>query len=310
MSTFAFTRAEFIFLVFAQLAVGLIYGSLAGLMSSFFMNQNAGALEKSAKMDALHAWMDARNFDRETQLEIQQGFEARHGTHTAVFDEREILDELPQTTANRVSCRLYNKYISSVAIFRGLEPELLTQICRLIIPLTFEKEATVFCEGDIGSDLYVVIDGELDVAAGAERLGFLKSGAFCGEGPLIAALRSNIRGQMTRQRTIRTICPSTLGVLGRDALLGLCKNYVSLETRLLMLQKRGRGLVKRKQQKREKRHASRVGGDQVDIVNFHMAIKELNAKVDRGVKEVKELHAKMDAKIDKVLKAMESRQIA
>eukprot|EP01047_Picozoa_sp_COSAG01_P005716 COSAG01_NODE_199_length_22202_cov_23.993668_2_plen_283_part_00 len=282
--------------------MGIIYGGLAGLMSSFFMNQNAGALEKSAKMDALRAWMNARNFDRETQLEVMQGFEARHGAHAAVFDEREILDELPQTTANRVARRLYNKYISSVAIFRGLEPELLTQICRLVTPLTFSREATVFCEGDIGSDLYVVIDGELDVRAGAERLGFLQSGGFFGEGPLIAALRSNNRGQVTRQRTIRTICPSTLGVLAADDLLGLCKDYVSLESRLLMLQKRGRTL-KRKQQQREKRHASRVGGDQADIVNFHVAIKELHAKVDQEVKG-------LNAKIDKVLKAVESRQVA
>jgi hypothetical protein len=69
---------------------------------------------------------------------------------------------------------------------------------------------------------------------------------------------------------------------------------------LLMLQKRGQTL-KRKQQQREKRHASREGGDQADIVNFHVAIKELHAKVED--QEVKGLNAK----IDKVLKAVESR---
>jgi hypothetical protein len=89
-------------------------------------------------------------------------------------------------------------------------------------------------------------------------------------------------------------------VLATDDLLGLCKDYVSLETRLLMLQKRGQTL-KRKQQQREKRHASREGGDQADIVNFHVAIKELHAKVED--QEVKGLNAK----IDKVLKAVESR---
>jgi hypothetical protein len=67
-----------------------------------------------------------------------------------------------------------------------------------------------------------------------------------------------------------------------------------------MLQKRGQTL-KRKQQQREKRHASREGGDQADIVNFHVAIKELHAKVED--QEVKGLNAK----IDKVLKAVESR---
>eukprot|EP01047_Picozoa_sp_COSAG01_P006699 COSAG01_NODE_246_length_20450_cov_195.166822_12_plen_97_part_00 len=55
--------------------------------------------------------------------------------------------------------------------------------------------------------------------------------------------------------------------------------------------------------KPEKRHASRVGGDQADIVNFHVAIKELHAKVDQEVKG-------LNAKIDKVLKAVESRQVA
>eukprot|EP01047_Picozoa_sp_COSAG01_P017719 COSAG01_NODE_944_length_12547_cov_7.354515_3_plen_170_part_00 len=131
MAAFAFTTAEFAFLVCAQLIVGLIYGGLAGLMSSFFMNQNAGALEKSAKMDGLQAWMNARAFAREMKVEIQHGFAARHGSHAALFNEREILDELPETTANRTQLANSPKLVEALLSYARLTSGLISGWRRL-----------------------------------------------------------------------------------------------------------------------------------------------------------------------------------
>lgn len=305
-SSFAFTTGEFTFLVFAQLVVGLIYGGLAGLMSTYFMNQSAGAMEKSVKVEALHAWMAARDFDRQMQVEIRAGFRARYGASATLFDEQDIFAQLPEATANRVARRLYNKYISSMVLFRGLQPGLHTRICRLVVAMTFAADTDIFCEGDVGSDLFFVIDGELDVRTGTERLGFIRTGVFFGEGPLLEALKSNGHGiHMVRRRTIRSLCPTTLGVLSRDAMLELCEEYKELQARLLLFQQRGHGLCQQKERKlRSARVYEGAAGSTTQSTSTRASASSaatLTAKVDGLTVKLNQVSDKTESIVDNLV---------
>ena len=49
----------------------------------------------------------------------------------------------------------------------------------------YVKDSVIYEEGMIGSELYFVINGEVEVTVSGERLGFLGLAAFFGEPPMI-----------------------------------------------------------------------------------------------------------------------------
>ncbi len=68
----AFTGHERLFSIFAELVVGLIYGALAGVMSSIMMTSKIADQEKALKFASVRAWMRARGLARTTQAKISK----------------------------------------------------------------------------------------------------------------------------------------------------------------------------------------------------------------------------------------------
>jgi CRP-like cAMP-binding protein len=61
----------------------------------------------------------------------------------------------------------------------------------------------VFNEGDSSTEMYIVIEGEVEVERGSASLGFLGAGAFFGETALIEAVSGNANETWRRTRTTR-----------------------------------------------------------------------------------------------------------
>ena len=162
----------------------------------------------------------------------------------AIFNEHELLAELPPAISSRVTRTLYSPYIMRIPMFRGLGAEVRSMICGLVQHIELNRDTVVysasrssslpsslivfthrrtmrvqFCqlhttkcwcrsrlhlkcvitklhfllcfvdEGDIGTEMYFVIVGEVEVERSGNRLGFLSRGAFFGEAPVIEAIR-------------------------------------------------------------------------------------------------------------------------
>ena len=69
-------------------------------------------------------------------------------------------------------------------------------------------------ENKVGTELYFIVDGEVEVMQDDERLGFLGVGSFFGEHPLLEMIAGKGGdGSTKRLRTVRAAGPTDLGFL-------------------------------------------------------------------------------------------------
>lgn len=145
--SFAFTDAEYGFLMLSILITGFIYGALAGVISTLLMGLAAGDQEFTAKLQSLKAWMHARSLSKQDQRKILSYYKAANKGSKS-FNEQAILEELPPSLGGDVSRVLYGGVLSGLPIFRNLGVELLTHLCRMVCPMS--QTYDILCTNTIG----------------------------------------------------------------------------------------------------------------------------------------------------------------
>lgn len=232
-SKFAFTGSEMKVSILSELVLGLIFGSLAGLISSIMVTLGAGDMESASKMLQLRAWMRARDLKTSDRVKILGAFNAQQ--ELAGFDQSQILKDLPPSLSADISFFMYGKYIERIPIFRNLGKEVIAETCRWVRGVSLPREQIVYQEGKYGTEMYLVVGGEVEVSCDGERLGFLSQGAFFGERPLIDSLSgSGGTGSSIRTRTVRTLCRCDLGVIYLEDVDSIVARYPELKIRLRM----------------------------------------------------------------------------
>jgi len=75
----------------------------------------------------------------------------------------------------------YKKYADHIGIFRGLGPEEVALIMRHGKVLVFRQNHTIFHEGMLGSNLFIVLSGEVGIYRKNELIARCRSGDAFGE---------------------------------------------------------------------------------------------------------------------------------
>ena len=75
----------------------------------------------------------------------------------------------------------YRQYAKKIAIFHGLRPEEVQHVLKQGHTLEFRKDQTIFHEGQLGSNLFVVLNGEIGIHAKNRMIAKCKSGDTFGE---------------------------------------------------------------------------------------------------------------------------------
>lgn len=104
------------------------------------------------------------------------------------MDPATILQDMPPTMGGDVLSHLYLRFLSTIPMFRGLSDEVMNALCRKVQPMTTVAGQEIIREGDTGSEMYMVIKGEVEVLQDGMRLGFLAEGAFFGEIPVLLGM--------------------------------------------------------------------------------------------------------------------------
>lgn len=71
--------------------------------------------------------------------------------------------------------------LKTVSIFSSISDETLAQLARVMTEIELAPEASLFAKGDLGHDMYVIIDGEVRVHDEDHVLNFLGEGDIFGE---------------------------------------------------------------------------------------------------------------------------------
>ena len=84
--------------------------------------------------------------------------------------------------------RFYGKYIRDIPYFRGLRSDIHVQLAKSVKTLTAAKETTIMEEGQLGTEMFILIEGEVVVEKAGIELGYFNSpGSFFGESPIIVS---------------------------------------------------------------------------------------------------------------------------
>ena len=178
------------------------------------------------RVRALKAWMTDAMLPKPEQHRVLSYFEQLWHTST-MFSEAELLEQMPPSMSGDMARHLYCDAISTVPLFMGLQKEIINALCQVVVPIIAIKDQCILTEGECGSEMYMVIHGEVEVKQKSRRLGFLSEGAFFGEVPLLEIGT----GTEIRTRTIVAVTECKLCYLTREALLGLRAQYPALEVR-------------------------------------------------------------------------------
>jgi hypothetical protein len=170
-----YTAEEAVYAFFSELTISLIYGALAGVMSTMMMAGSIGEQEYLVKLAQLKAWMKARHLTTQERIRIMGYFSANHQSST-YFDEKKILSYLPLGVARDLSVQLYKTILGESPLFANLGPELMLRVCQTVMPVRISAGQTVYEQGKVGSEMYFVLSGELEVICDGDRLGFLGQG--------------------------------------------------------------------------------------------------------------------------------------
>lgn len=231
-----FTNTEKIVAVVSELTLGLIYGMLAGLMSSILIVMGSGEAELQAKVVRLRHWMNNHHMPKEFQQGALEYFHRVWETKLPMQLEEEMQVALPPSMNLYMKQHMYGAALRQVPLFRSLGEDIFAELCQRARPqLCLPGQYVMKC-GDIGTDFFVLLSGELKVSEadpgspdGLRFLGYLGEGAFFGEVPLLENYAS---GSEIRRRTIMSEIESRLCYITRDTILDLRIRFPELDARL------------------------------------------------------------------------------
>merc|ERR1712125_212642 len=99
---------------------------------------------------------------------------------------------------NGVQRKEMRKYLSDVAVFKRLPEDFMPDVvsCTEVLPILGGK--VLFKQGDIGTDLFVIVDGRLDLEIDGNHITVLSSGVDVGS-----------RSLLTEEQRAATVIAST-----------------------------------------------------------------------------------------------------
>ena len=131
------------------------------------MNQQEHAFRE--KMDRISSYMTFRNLPKGLRNEIREFFHYTHSTKTEkrmLEVENEILSEMSPSLSHEVVLFVNRSIVDKVTFFRECDHRFFQRIVRSLEPATFAPNELVMKEGEIGSKLYIISKGVVELLHG------------------------------------------------------------------------------------------------------------------------------------------------
>jgi hypothetical protein len=163
------TVAEKWILIILEIFQNLVFAAIAGFIFSKVGELRATAVAREAKMSQLKEYAEAVRLPRTLKTKVLDTFELIY-ENKSVFDEEDILSELPQHTRSEVVRVLHGDKIEGNMFFFGLEHNeaAVMKICMKLRSVSALMNDEVYSEGDMGEDMFFLGTGSVMITS--ERL--------------------------------------------------------------------------------------------------------------------------------------------
>ena len=228
------TTSEKSFGIFAELMRDMILGLIASLMTAIQLAMATTDAEVATKLKGLKQWLEIKKIPKSQQARTMEFFNELWASQP--IDPQEMFSQMPPAMHLNIAIFMYRKFLSTVPLFRNLSEEVIAALCKSVVPLVALKGQEIIREGSTGTEMYMVMSGEVEVLTGGRRLGFLAEGAFFGEVPVL----DHTSGSERRTRTVRSVTDSTeLCFLTRAKMEELKLAYPELKARMSIFTRSG-----------------------------------------------------------------------
>ena len=91
------------------------------------------------------------------------------------FDEKSVLADLPVQLRKDIFDNLYTDALKGVPIFKGCSNQFMTEVCLRMSPISYPQFHPVYCQGELGVDMYFITKGAVAVILGGGGVSFKSS---------------------------------------------------------------------------------------------------------------------------------------
>ncbi|WP_456427079.1 cyclic nucleotide-binding domain-containing protein [Rhodocaloribacter sp.] len=167
------------------LGVG-VYGFIIGNIATILANIDPARAAFLRKVERLSAFMRYRRLPPVLQNRIRDYY-AYLWEQRLVYDESDILNDLPQSLRTEIDLFLKRDIIENVPLFRGASDAFIREIALEMKPVVCLPGDEVIRAGERGDDMYFITRGVLEVLApdGRTVINTLTDGDFFGEIALV-----------------------------------------------------------------------------------------------------------------------------
>lgn len=181
------TDLEKVMSILCELAGSVIFGVIAGSLSTLAMAESMTRAEIKQQLSQLEELMEAKNVPGVMRARISDQmsywFEKK-----SVFDEEMLLSYLPPRQRKDLLIMIYKPLLAHCPLLQGLEWPVVSKMCLMMRPYLAVVDDVIFSEGDAGDEMYLVVRGAVRLSSNAfpvYNTRMWEDGAFFGELPLL-----------------------------------------------------------------------------------------------------------------------------
>ncbi|KAJ3171917.1 anaphase-promoting complex subunit Hcn1 [Geranomyces variabilis] len=208
----------------------LLYASLVGTISSFsFGLDSSGRLYKE-KMDEVNEYMLYKNLNTQLKTKVRNYFQLKY--RGKYFDETVIMKELNDSLREEITVHNCRDLIAKVNFLSrnvgdGRDHNFLGRIARALRAVYYVQGDTIFEQGRVGTEMYFILSGTVEIIVAGNRVACLSDGAFFGEVALL--------GDVPRTATIKAAADTVAYRLERPDLQSILADYDDMAMKIRLV---------------------------------------------------------------------------
>ncbi|XP_030642488.1 cyclic nucleotide-gated cation channel alpha-4 [Chanos chanos] len=287
---------EYLFMITDLLIAVLVFASIVGNVGSVITNLRDRDNVFFPNHELVKSYLRSRRISKELQGRVNSWYQHLH-INKKITRENEILLQLPVTLRTAIAVSVHLPILSKVTIFQNCETSLLEELVLKLTPQVYSPGEYVCRKGDVGHEMYIIIEGKLAVVAddGVTQYAVLGEGNFFGEISIL-----NIKGNKSGNRrtaNIRSIGHSDLFSLSKEDLTNTLSEFPAAKR---LLEEKGRQILTKMGMLEEQG----ADGERAEE-KTEEKVKRLEAALETQQTKLARLMAEMESSLRKMLQRVE-----
>mmetsp|Transcript_33078 Transcript_33078/g.116093 ORF Transcript_33078/g.116093 Transcript_33078/m.116093 type:complete len:728 (+) Transcript_33078:112-2295(+) len=235
---------EMILTILVQFVGTCTLGYVMGDVASLLTRQDASMRLIKERIETVNAYMKHRNLPRSVKMQIRSHF-SYLWQRNSIWDEHEILVELPQSLRSAVILHNNRITITRIQFLNDCPPQAIAALCVKFVATQVTPNTTVLVEGDMSHEFNVVNGGTLVCSIGISApiaaslkiepdivFRLLRQGDCFAEFALLNAQ------SVTNPYSVKAIVATELLLLSYEAYREVSSEFPIIEARLRLLAER------------------------------------------------------------------------